>query len=81
MRQNLFYRIPLWIAVTLATCWSMTSHAFVVSVDEFSIVRNDVGFFTESFTDGNPPPSAPNFLAGGGGGAAARRSAPAADGR
>ena len=70
MCQNLIYRVPFWFTVAVAACWSMASHAFVVSVDEFSVTRNGVGFFTDSFTDGNPPPSAPNFLAGGGGGAA-----------
>lgn len=66
MRQNPgnFVR-SLFIAV-IAACWSITSHAFVVSIDEFSIIRNTVGFFTDSFTDGNEPPSAPNFLVGGG---------------
>lgn len=66
MRQNPgnFVR-SLFIAV-IAACWSITSHAFVVSIDEFTIVQNGASFFTDSFADGNPPPSAPtpNFADG-----------------
>ena len=52
------------LVALLAWC-SVSSHAFVVSINEFSIDRNGVGFFTDSFTDGAVPPSAPNFLGGG----------------
>jgi len=71
MRQNPVYRVLLfWAIGVIPACWSIAGHAFVVSIDEFSIIRNGVGFFTDSFTDGNEPPSAPNFLPGGGGGPA-----------
>ena len=64
MRQNLVHRIPFLFIAVIAACWSIASHAFVVSIDDFSITRNGVGFFTDSFSDGVPPPSAPNFASG-----------------
>jgi len=52
--------------VCLLTCivhlYPFPSHAIVVSIDEFSITRNGGAFFTDSFTDGNEPPSTPTTL-------------------
>src|SRR5216110_3549308 len=59
MRQNPIYRVPCLFFVALAACWSITSHAFVVKIDDFSIIRNGALFFDDSFTDGIPPPSGP----------------------
>jgi hypothetical protein len=42
----------------------MSSHALVVNINEFSISRNGSLIFTDSFTDGNEPPSAPNSVSG-----------------
>jgi hypothetical protein len=44
---------------------STPSHATVASIDEFTVARNGVTFFSDSFDDGLEPPSAPNFAAGG----------------
>ena len=63
MRQNPVYRVPFLFIAVIAACWSITSHAFVVSIDDFSIIRNGVGFFDDSFTDGVPPPSGPSGAA------------------
>lgn len=65
MRQNPVSRVPFWFIALIAAGWSITSHALVVSIDEFTITRNGAMFFTDSFTDGNEPPSAPNFAGGG----------------
>jgi len=60
MRPNPVYRVPFWFIAVIAACWSITSHAFVVSIDEFSVVRNGVPFLTDTFSDGAVPPSAPH---------------------
>jgi hypothetical protein len=61
VRTNLAVRC-FFFAITLFTAgWSITSHALVVNVGEFTINRNGALFFTDSFNDGNEPPSAPNF--------------------
>jgi hypothetical protein len=39
----------------------IASHALVISINDFSISRNGALFFQDSFSDGNEPPSAPNF--------------------
>ena len=48
--HNGMFRIA-FIVATL--CWSLTSYALVVSIDEFSIVRIGTSFFVDSFNDGN----------------------------
>jgi hypothetical protein len=53
-----------WLVPLLALAWSFPSHAFVVTIDDFSVFRNGVLNFADSFTDGNEPPSAPNFTSG-----------------
>ena len=60
MRPKPVYRVPFCFIAAIVACWSITSHAFVVSIDEFSIVRNGAAFFTDSFADGIEPPSGPN---------------------
>lgn len=42
--------------------------AFRYRLDDFKTTKNGVPAFSDSFDDGTPIPSAPNFLAGGGGG-------------
>lgn len=39
-------------------------HAYTYSVDEFSVTRNGALIFDDPFSDGGPPPSAPNFVGG-----------------
>lgn len=49
-------------AVTLVTgMWSVWAGAVIVNLDQFTITKNGATFFSDSFTDGAPPPSAPNF--------------------
>ena len=43
---------------------SAPSHAIVVGLDQFSITRSGAAFFTDNFSDGIPPPSAPSFASG-----------------
>lgn len=50
----------LGVAAFAIGFWPTTSHAFSVSIDEFSIIRNGTSFFTDDFGDGNPPPSSPD---------------------
>lgn len=56
------------IAATLGTlmaCWyPLTSHGLVIGITEFSVTRNGAAFFSDPFSDGNEPPSAPNFVGG-----------------
>lgn len=54
------HRVPLLFVATIAACWSVASHAFVVSIDDFSVIRNGTTFFHDGFGDGVPPPSGPN---------------------
>lgn len=51
------------IAVSAAT-WSAPSLATVVSIDSFTVTRNGAAFFSDTFSDGVAPPSAPNFVGG-----------------
>jgi hypothetical protein len=51
--------------VALATCfWSVGANAAVVYLDQFEVKKNGGTFYTDGFTDGNAPPSAPNFPGG-----------------
>jgi PEP-CTERM motif len=47
------------VACLLAIFSSTTSHAIQVNIDQFTITRNGSTFFSDSFTDGTEPPSAP----------------------
>lgn len=53
------YVAGLVVACLLAIFSSTTSHAIQVNIDQFNITRNGSTFFTDSFTDGTEPPSAP----------------------
>lgn len=50
----------LLVAATLALA-ATPAQALIVTIDEFVITRNNVLYFRDTFSDGNPPPSAPNF--------------------
>jgi len=54
-----------WLA---ALCLASATHAayatVITAIDTFDIVRNGAAFFSDSFTDGAAPPSAPNFSGG-----------------
>ncbi len=42
-----------------------TAHAsFITAIDQFTITKNGGAFFSDSFSDGVAPPSAPNFSGG-----------------
>jgi len=64
VHQNLVYRISFFFIALIAMCWSITSHAIIVNIDQFSITRDGGAFFSDGFSDGVPPPSAPNFASG-----------------
>lgn len=52
---------------TTFTCLAIVSfnvNAYVFQVDNFSVSKNGSVFFNDSFDDGIPPPSAPNFSNG-----------------
>jgi hypothetical protein len=52
---------------TACTCLAIVSfnaNAYVFQVDNFSVSKNESVFFNDSFDDGSPPPSAPNFSNG-----------------
>ena len=61
IRGTRFAPILARVAFALASLWSASSQALVVYIDEFKIVRNGKTIFTDSFSDGLAPPSAPNF--------------------
>jgi hypothetical protein len=46
-------------AVTVAI-WTVPSEAIVVPIDQFSVTRNGVDFFTDNFSDGLEPPIGPS---------------------
>src|SRR4029079_13587505 len=57
-------------AVGTPLVWSIqgglaTSQDYHFMLDEFKIVRDGQLFFDDTFSDGNAPPSAPNFIGGG----------------
>src|SRR6476661_3937949 len=52
------------LAAAAASCWPFTSQAATVSIDDFQISRNGGLFFRDTFSDGLPPPSAPDFASG-----------------
>jgi len=56
-----------FIIGTTFTCLAIVSfnvNAYVFQVDNFSVSKNGSVFFNDSFDDGIPPPSAPNFSNG-----------------
>lgn len=54
-------RVAPWLVALAATGWAGAANAVVVHLDEFVVTRNGATYFADSFGDGNPPPSAPNF--------------------
>lgn len=63
MRKRILSVLSGLIAVSAAT-WSTSSQATVVSIDSFTVTRNGAAFFSDTFSDGLAPPSAPNFVGG-----------------
>jgi hypothetical protein len=51
--------------IVVALCAAATARAsFIAAIDDFTITRNGLAFFSDPFSDGVPPPSAPNFAGG-----------------
>jgi hypothetical protein len=59
VRWNLFGATVAAVLFSSAPCY-----AIVIGLDQFSITRNGGAFFTDNFSDGIPPPSAPSFASG-----------------
>lgn len=57
MRRQCLRYVHSCLIALVAALWSVSSHAIVVSIDQFSVTRNGVAIFTDGFTDGVPPPS------------------------
>ena len=67
MRQNPAYRVPMWVIAGIATCWSIAPvQATVFMIDEFGIDRNGGAFFSDTFSNGSPPPNVPSATFGDG---------------
>ncbi len=50
--------------VLFSVTQASAAFAFNFSIDNFDVVKNGSSIFNDAFTDGNPPPSAPNFVSG-----------------
>ena len=61
--QRILWR-SAWLALLSVGLWAGTAQAVVVSIDDFKIMRNGGLFFEDTFSDGAPPPDAPNFANG-----------------
>jgi hypothetical protein len=58
-------RLASSLACAALLCMAaMPARALIVTIDEFAIVRNGVPYFRDTFSDGSPPSSAPNFANG-----------------
>lgn len=63
--QNRALSVLAGLIAVSAAVWSDPSQATVVSIEEFTVTRNGTTLFSDSFSDGLAPPSAPNFAGGG----------------
>lgn len=62
--RNLFLSLLVGAVTTLLSV-STASAGVITMLDEFSVVLNSSPLFIDSFDDGSPPPSAPDFVGGG----------------
>ena len=63
MRKKVsFYIVFAFLAFWLFALES--AHAYKFFINDFIVIRNDAVIFHDTFNDGNPPPSAPNFTGG-----------------
>jgi hypothetical protein len=46
-------------ALVLIAAWSGAASAYVFSIDEFVVTKNNAAFHTDTFSDGIPPPGGP----------------------
>lgn len=59
------FSISNWLTVLcLASIAHVAQATVITAIDSFDILRNGAAFFTDPFTDGAEPPSAPNFPSG-----------------
>ena len=58
-------RFALLVAASVGLAVAMPASAVVAFVDDFSVTKNGTMVFRDTFSDGAPPPSAPDFLTGG----------------
>ena len=58
-------RFALLVAASVGLTAAMPASAVVSYVDDFSVTKNGTMVFRDTFSDGAPPPSAPDFLTGG----------------
>jgi hypothetical protein len=64
--MNLMPALPRSLAVIGLAFSVQTASAAVFEIDNFSVTRNGTVIFNDTFSDGAPPPSAPNFGDGSG---------------
>jgi hypothetical protein len=50
------------VLLLIAGMLPIESRAFNVFIDQFQVTRDGAVSFVDNFSDGNPPPSAPNFI-------------------
>jgi len=64
MKRRFARRIEAAGIALLSACWSTTSLGLEVNIDRFTVTRDASVLFDDTFGDGTPPPSAPNFVTG-----------------
>lgn len=52
------------VCAVLGAAWAVPASAYVVTLDNFNVQKNGGAFFNDPFSDGLPPPSAPNLANG-----------------
>jgi hypothetical protein len=64
MRRPRTGTLALLVAVASTMLTSSSAGAITASIDTFTVQKNQGLLFEDTFSDGNPPPSAPNFANG-----------------
>jgi hypothetical protein len=64
MRKTAFLLIALVFGLPALVPFGTTAQGSPIFIDEFTVTKNGLPFFTDPFSDGVPPPSAPNFASG-----------------
>ncbi|MGH8546899.1 MAG: DUF6531 domain-containing protein, partial [Gammaproteobacteria bacterium] len=62
---NKMFFAAFLVMVLLGLSGPPLTNALVFKIDTFTVIKNGSVFFEDNFSDGLPPPSAPNFAAGG----------------
>jgi len=63
-KTSLLLIAALLLGLVALAPFGSTAHASPIFIDEFTVTKNGLPFFTDPFGDGIPPPSAPNFANG-----------------